>query len=331
MSKSKDKKDRAKELLADGVAEMVGSPAAMRDWIEFRSRFHQYSFRNCILIKQQIPDAEYVKGYAGWQDEGRQVQKGESGALIMYPMIKTVEDPEEWAEDVEEGDKVLIGFGTAYVFDFKQTRPTEGEESLTRDDIERDNAVKGESHFEILQTLQRVARDWGYEVAEETTLRGTIPNQPGGGPKGSVSFEEETIRLKKTLDANHKVKTVAHELAHTDLHAGWKTEEKAKNAERMEMQAEAVAFLVCNVLGLDTSEYSFEYVAAYTEEITDEAGEDEIRQIVKAEIEAIDSTADRILEALNGAHEKRMEEKEQEMNKAVTETLGTPSLKTASE
>ncbi|MCS3666431.1 hypothetical protein GGP77_000636 [Salinibacter ruber] len=108
----------------DQIVNVGRHPDAWKEWLEFRARFHDYSFRNRMLVHAQRPHAQHVAGYKAWHKQGRQVRGGESGNFIWVPIFDTA-DTEEEAEDegVEVGEKYLDWFRVGHVYAWRQTVP----------------------------------------------------------------------------------------------------------------------------------------------------------------------------------------------------------------
>ena len=324
MSKRQENKDRATNMLAEGITALQGNEG-IEAYLTFRATFRQYSFANTMLIMVQRPSAQYVMGYKSWQKHGRQVRKGEKGLLIWVPYFgqATAEDAEK-NKGVAVGDRILKGFGTGYVFDILQTEIMEefDGEPMTMEDVRAFRSIGGESHADMLRDLIEVAGSWGYTVKDlPASAMGGIVNQPGAC--GMVDFKNREICLNDTLPTNHRVKTLVHELAHAELHADLEREDRDKRA--WEVEAESSAFIVCKMMGLDTSSYSFSYVAGW-------AGEregDELQAFLESRMGRIDAGVDSILEAIEGVRTARAERVKREVEGFERETFGTPALKTA--
>ena len=234
-------KDAALELLQRGVADLMTS-SGWRRALEFRRRFHTYSFFNMALILSQRPDAQLVAGYRAWQRVGRQVRKGEKGLGILAPMLKR--DPD--ADDPSE--RVLTGFRLVKVFDVAQTEgepvPMPDAPRLLEDtpeDLERlagleERLVK---HCTALGVALR------FDLAPESRALGFY--RPG----------KPEIVIRSDLGPVQRFKTLVHEAAHWQLHTGLTDRETA------ELEAESAAFLVAHTLGVGTSIYSFAYLAGW--------------------------------------------------------------------
>jgi antirestriction protein ArdC len=313
------RKEKAETMLREGVAELISGDDMLRRWMEFRARFHQYSFRNALLIRMQLETARHVMGYSKWQKNGRQVKKGEKGLLIFTPWMKTAKTQEE-ADDngVNVGDKYLAGFGTGKVFDFSQTKPITEE---MKADLQASFKKRGFSQKKI--NAVKTAKEAGTE-----TLPNPVPELEGDDFKhlysdlvaaakaegytvemlpetaaqnGDCLPEKKRIRIREDLSANQMAKTMAHEFAHGYAHD--QATRRELGARRVELQAEGAAFMTCYMLGLDTSEYSFRYLANWSPADIDD--EDALVTSVEAEIKAIEKIADYLTERVADCREAR--------------------------
>lgn len=221
------------------------------------------------LILMQKPEATRVAGYRTWQSMGRQVRKGEKGIHILAPISRKVSE-----EDDGEAVRALVGFKTTAVFDISQTEGEELPEVPTPEDL--DPEAGAEVAEQVYAGLLLFCESEGVAVEEEQRRRGDY---------GTYNRKERSIVLNATLPATEKATTLAHELAHHLLHAN-----AAKRPPRRmrEIEAEGVAFVTCAAFGLDTSRFTFAYVAEF-------AGE---TKTVKAALERIQGAARRLIEAV---------------------------------
>jgi antirestriction protein ArdC len=227
-------RDHLLDTLAEGIQALTDSDR-WRAHLELQGRFHRYSFNNTLLIGAQDPDATRVAGFASWKKLGRSVRKGERALWILAPMVgRRVPDP-----DGEERRRIY-GFRPVAVFDVAQTDGDDLPEVCTN--------LQGDDPSACFDALAHRAAAWGYSV-ELMELPGTT--------NGDCAHALRRIRVESRNRPAQQVKTLAHELAHALLHEG--TVDRA----RAELEAESTAFVVCHVLGLDTGEYSFGYVACW--------------------------------------------------------------------
>ncbi len=236
-----DAHEAALERLRDGILGLTASSGWL-EWLRFCRRFRTYSFSNQVLILSQRPEATWVAGYRSWQELGRQVRRGERGISILAPCW-----PRPASTEVqEEGDPTPLAEGMAFrvvrVFDVAQT---EGDE-LPRPLAE----LTGEAPQAQLDRLLGRAADAGFAV-EFMELR--------GGRHGDCSHALRRIRIDSRLGLAQTVKTLTHELAHMLLHGG----EFQGSRPLAELEAESVAYVACRDLGIDSSSYSFGYLASW--------------------------------------------------------------------
>ena len=227
-------RDHLLDTLTEGIQALTTS-AAWRSHLEVQGRFHRYSFSNALLICRQEPGASRVAGFATWKSLGRAVRKGERAIWILAPMTgRRTKSP-----DGEE-HRPILGFRPVAVFDVAQT-DGEALPEVCRT-LEGDDPAAWFGHL-----VDRASR-LGYTV-ETTELPGTT--------NGDCSFARRRIRVECRNDPAQRVKTLAHELAHALLHEG------TDDRPLAELEAESTAFVVCQSLGLDTSGYTFGYVACW--------------------------------------------------------------------
>jgi antirestriction protein ArdC len=202
-------------------------------------RFHRYSWGNTLLIATQRPDATHVAGFHAWHQLGRSVKKGEKGIMILAPMMVKQKDPPPGREG-PEGVFRISGFRTAYVFDVAQTdgQPLPAFAKTTGD-------VK-----DYGDKLKAIAAARGISVEYDREIAPAMGMSSGG-----------RIRLMPDMEPAEEFSVLAHELAHEALHHGPEGTRPDKLVR--ETQAEAVAFVVCRGVGLDTNNAAADYIALY--------------------------------------------------------------------
>lgn len=231
------------EQLEQGVKEVFTSDKYI-EYLRFMSKFTSYSFNNTMLIFLQKPDASLVAGYKSWQQKGRQVRKGEKGITILAPC------PHKKEVETEDGEKQTISwtsFRAVSVFDVSQT---DGEELPTGCVTKLTGEVEG--FTELIEKLESVSP---VSVSYENIK---------GSANGYFSNAEKRIVIQEGMSQQQTVKTLVHEISHAILHDSEEGEEKEAGRNTREVQAESVAYTVCSMLGLDTSDYSFGYVAGWS-------------------------------------------------------------------
>jgi antirestriction protein ArdC len=263
--------------LADGVADLTSS-TAWRAWLDVQRRFHRYSWGNTLLIAAQRPDATRVAGFHAWLRLGRHVRKGEHGIAILAPVV-----PRLRVVDGDSGDERWVAgrphaFRATHVFDVSQT---DGEE-LALPPVSR---LEGSDPKDWYTQLRDVAHSLEFTVEEDY-----LPDDVNGDCNHAL----RRIRIEVRNGQRQQVKTLAHELAHAILHA----DRAELTRERCELEAESVAFIVCAGLGLDTSEYSFGYLAVWA------GGGEQARRGIAESAQRIQTAAHRVLGAVTpGAEE----------------------------
>ena len=225
--------DRATEDLAEALER--GQSDTLRRYLVLMARFHRYSSGNLLLVWSQRPDATQVAGFNTWKEMGRSVRKGEKGIAILAPIIrrKTV-----W--DGGEKDERIYGFKTAYVFDLKQT---EGK------DLPQFAKVKGDPG-QFLRRLREGVIKTGIRWEYSESIGAALGMSKGG-----------SILIRKGLETAEEFSVLVHEFAHELLHQS--REENRPSRTVRETEAEAVAFVVCQAIGLDTNSASSDYIQLY--------------------------------------------------------------------
>ena len=229
----------------DGVKAVFESDS-YRNYLKYMSKFTDYSARNCLLIMMQKPDASLVAAYGKWKQLGRTVNKGEKGIAILAPMVfRNAEKSED-----ENDEETTIGFKAVYVFDVSQTSGEPVPEVIH----DLDGDIEPEQADAVVTALRRVT---GIPIDFEE-----IP----GGAKGYYSYGENRIVIQQGMNGVQTIKTAVHEAAHCLLHDPDK-KLATLNSSRggKETQAESIAFIVSEKFGLDTSSYSFPYIASWSQ------------------------------------------------------------------
>lgn len=300
------------DKLEQGIKELFESER-FKEYLRTMSKFYNYSFNNTLLIAMQKPEATYVAGYTSWQRNfDRQVMKGEKGIKILAPAPYKTQEEREKIDPVTQ--KPVIGAdGNAVTETVEVLRP----------------AFKVVSVFDVSQTDGKELPDI---IVDE--LKGTVENYEAffdalkqespvpisfedipGGAKGFFSPVESRIAIQEGMSEIQTVKTAIHEIAHAKLHAV-KPDEKAapedkKDRHTKEVEAESVAYTVCQRYGIETSDYSFGYIAGWssgkeTKEL--KSSLDTIRKTAAEMIEGIDAKLKVLL-----AEKAQSAEKESEM------------------
>jgi antirestriction protein ArdC len=230
--------------LAEGIRQLT-TTEAWTSWLRTQSRFYRYSFGNTLLIALQRPDASLVAGYRRWCELGRQVRKGENGIRILAPCRYRTRSADEDSDDSDDVSEAVRGFRVAVVFALEQT---DGE-PLPEMPIAQVSGADGTGCFDA---LCEHADELGYRVAFDDF---TSPSKCG-----ETNFATRTVTLRRDLSPAHRVKTMFHELAHISLEhrsCAYGTRSVA------ELEAESVAWICCDAVGVRSDGYSFAYVASW--------------------------------------------------------------------
>ena len=280
-----EKTKQAFEMIEQGVKDVYSSDN-FRKYLSCCSKFHSYSLNNTLLILAQKPDATLVAGYNAWQRNfNRHVDKGERGLIILAPVTSKITQLMDKADEDgnpildENGDPIKeervinqLRFTTTTVFDISQTSG-EPLPSLIHN-------LTGSSD-EILAFIDSVKNICTIPIDYHSPSKDAVL---AGGAKGYYSIAEDRIVLNMELEDMQIAKTLIHEYSHSILH---KTTDK--DSDQREIEAESLAFVLCDHFGIDTSDYSFGYIASY-------AAQDEAK--LKTILSNIQSTAHEMIDKL---------------------------------
>lgn len=263
-NKVANRKEKMKEItdkLEAGIKEIYES-GKYTTWLNTMSKFHKYSLNNTILIMAQRPDATMVAGFNQWKkDFERNVKKGEKAIRIIAwnPHNETVQlkklDPKTKLPVLDENGKELTeeqvvkrpSFRVVNVFDISQT---EGKELPALGVTELEGNVDNVS---IL-----------FEALKRSCPAPIEFKDIEGSAKGYFQAKEQRITIQEGMSDVQTIKTTIHEMAHQKLHSV--EGENAQTRSGKEIEAESVAYTVCQHFGIDTSEYSFGYVAGWAQD-----------------------------------------------------------------
>ena len=261
--------EKLKEItdrLEQGITELFDSER-YREYLRVMSKFHNYSFNNTLLIAMQKPDASLVAGFSAWKNNfGRNVIKGQKGIKIIAPSPYKVKqemkkiDPhtqqpiigKDGKPVTEEKEITIPAYTVVSVFDVSQT---EGKELP-------DIAVD-----ELTGDVERY-RDF-FAALEKTSPVPIGFEQIPGSSHGYYHLEDKRIAIQEGMSELQTLKTAIHEIAHAKLHdidlnAPENEQQPRVDRRTREVEAESVAYTVCQHYGLDTSDYSFGYVAGWS-------------------------------------------------------------------
>lgn len=238
--------EKVAELFASlekGVQDVYAS-GKYRKYLDTMAKFHDYSARNCLLIFMQRPEASLVAGFNTWKsDFNRHVKKGEKALTIIGGRQQkiTVEEADEKTSEKEKKEIKFTKFFPCSVFDVSQT---EGDELPSVADKLTGSVEGFKNLWETLIAISPVPVEFG---------------ECGGANGFYRRGEAPFIRVQEGMSEQQTIKTLLHEIAHATLHAG----DDAPGQRAREVEAESVAYVVSGHLGIDTSAYSFGYVAGW--------------------------------------------------------------------
>ena len=291
--------DSIMQSLESGVEELFTSNR-YQEFLKTMAKFHNYSFNNTMLIAMQRPDATLVTSYKNWQSMGRQVMKGEKGITIIAPApYKKMKEKEVLDENqrpimgtdgkpkTEQVEVTVPHFKAVTVFDIAQTS---GEPIQTLAPELLTAAVQDFDSF--MQAIQKIS---------------PVPirfDEIDGNANGYYHNADKEIVIKKGLSESQTLKTAIHETVHAKLHDREIMESLGVEKDRLtkEVEAESVAYCVCSSFGLDTSDYSFPYIAGWS-------SSREMKEM-KASMDVIRKTAGEMIDQLTEELEIILEEKQ---------------------
>ena len=313
---SENQKDRLKEItdrLEQGILEVFESER-YKEYLCVMSKFHHYSFNNTMLIALQKPDASLIAGFSAWKNShGRTVKKGEKGIRIIAPAPFKVKQEMEKLDPktnmpligadgkavTEEKEITIPAYKVVSVFDVSQTEgkeiPSIGVDELTGD------VSQYEDFFTALKKASPVP------IALEHIE---------GSAHGYYHLAEKRIAIDDNMSELQTLKTAIHEIAHAKLHdidlnAPKEEKENHPNQRTREVEAESVAYTVCQHYGLDTSDYSFGYVAGWS------SGK-ELSEL-KGSLETIRLAASELIDSIDGHFKELQRARENELSEKETE------------
>lgn len=284
-----DKVQEITEQLEQGIKELFESQK-YADYLKTMSKLHNYSFNNSLLIAMQKPDASMVAGYTSWKTNfHRNIMKGEKGIRILapspYKINKDVEKIDQQTQKpvlgkdgqpVKERIQVTIpAYKITTVFDVSQTQ--------------------GEPIPEIASVLTDDIKDYErfFKAIKEISPVPIEMRKINSGANGYYHLEDKMIAIKEGMSQAQTLKAAIHELSHAKLHDKDTGIEKDSQLDRRmkEVQAESVAYTVCCHYGLDTSDYSFGYIAGWS-------SDKELDELKKS-MDTIRSTASEIIKGID--------------------------------
>ena len=266
MAESKTEKQKVQEItekLEQGIKELFESEK-YKTYLNTMSKFHNYSFNNTMLIAMQKPDATLVAGFKAWQKNfDRHVKKGEKGIRILAPAPYKIKEERDKIDPVtqellldkdgnpqkEEVEITIPAFRAVSVFDVAQTDGKPIPELAAKELL---SDVEG--YQDMIRAVEAIS-----PVPIEL-------EEIAGDSKGYYDREAKRIAVQENMSEGQTLKTMIHEVAHSKLHSKEveQDEQMKKDRNTKEVEAESVAFTVCQHFGIDTSDYSFGYIAGWS-------------------------------------------------------------------
>lgn len=308
-------KQKVKEItdkLEAGLKELFESEK-YKSYLSTMSKFHNYSFNNTLLIAMQKPEATLVAGYQAWQKNfERHVNKGEKAIRILAPAPYKIKEERDKLDPVtgemmfdengmpqkEETEVTIPAFRAVSVFDVSQT---DGKPIPELEVNELLSTVEGYEDF--VQAFMNISP---VPIAFED-----IP----GDSKGYFSTAEKRIAVQENMSESQTLKTMVHEVAHSMLHdkeVNQSMDIPVKDRNTKEVEAESVAFTVCQHFGIDTSDYSFGYIAGWS------SGRN--MKELKSSLDTIRKTASELITGIEGAMQ------ELQLNREMEQEHGKESI-----
>ncbi len=266
MAESKTEKQKVQEItekLEQGIKELFESEK-YKTYLNTMSKFHNYSFNNTMLIAMQKPDATLVAGFKAWQKNfDRHVKKGEKGIRILAPAPYKIKEERDKIDPVTQ--ELLLD---------KDGNPQKEEVGITIP------AFRAVSVFDVAQTdgkpiPELAAKELlsdveGYQdMIRAVEAISPVPielEEIAGDSKGYYDREAKRIAVQENMSEGQTLKTMIHEVAHSKLHSKEveQDEQMKKDRNTKEVEAESIAYTVCQHFGVDTSDYSFGYIAGWS-------------------------------------------------------------------
>ena len=306
--------EKLKEItdrLEQGIAELFDSER-YKEYLKVMSKFHNYSFRNTVLIAMQKPDASLLAGFSAWKNNfERNVMRGQKGIKIIAPSPYKIK--QEMQKIDPHTQKPIIG---------KDGKPVTEEKEITIP------AYKVVSVFDVSQTEGKELPDIAvdeltgdvdrykdfFAALEKTSPVPIAFENIEGGSHGYYHLEDKRIAINEGMSELQTLKTAIHEIAHAKLHDvdlnAPPEQQNRVDRHTCEVEAESVAYTVCQHFGLDTSDYSFGYVAGWSsgKEMTE----------LKASLETIQTTAKELITEIEGHFTELQQQRQAEQEQGDT-------------
>jgi len=279
--------------LKEGIKEFLDSDK-YKDYLTKMSQLNNYSNRNLRLILAQNPEARQVASFKQWKENfGRYVKKGERALRIFKPMTKIKKDENNQPILDKNGKpETVTFFGLVPVFDVSQT---EGKEMPKAAEVKEQ--LTDLDYANLYRALMAIAKENDVSVRFE---------EMDNNKHGYYSVPENQIVLRSNeMNKAQIIKTFLHEMAHAELHHADNPQKENLTRSTAELQAESVAYVVSSYYGIDTSEYSFNYLSGWSADKETLADLEAQLDIVQQEAKSLMVRMDQALEQLRLSQEKQ--------------------------
>ena len=279
--------------LKEGIKEFLDSDK-YKDYLTKMSQLNNYSNRNLRLILAQNPEARQVASFKQWKENfGRYVKKGEKALRIFKPMTKIKKDENNQPILDKNGNpETVTFFGLVPVFDVSQT---EGKEMPKAAEVKEQ--LTDLDYANLYRALMAIAKENDVSVRFE---------EMENNKHGYYSVPENQIVLRSNeMNKAQIIKTFLHEMAHAELHHADNPQKENLTRSTAELQAESVAYVVSSYYGIDTSEYSFNYLSGWSADKETLADLEAQLDIVQQEAKSLMVRMDQALEQLRLSQEKQ--------------------------
>ena len=279
--------------LKEGIKEFLDSDK-YKDYLTKMSQLNNYSNRNLRLILAQNPEARQVASFKQWKENfGRYVKKGEKALRIFKPMTKIKKDENNQPILDKNGKpETVTFFGLVPVFDVSQT---EGKEMPKAAEVKEQ--LTDLDYANLYRALMAIAKENDVSVRFE---------EMENNKHGYYSVPENQIVLRSNeMNKAQIIKTFLHEMAHAELHHADNPQKENLTRSTAELQAESVAYVVSSYYGIDTSEYSFNYLSGWSADKETLADLEAQLDIVQQEAKSLMVRMDQALEQLRLSQEKQ--------------------------
>lgn len=266
------------EEIVSKARSFLVSEKQYKEYLDFSARFYKYSFNNTMLIKMQNPHATYVGSYKHLKDLGYNVRRGEHGYTIMVPVVvKLFERNNEWVRlrdatpdekfKISSGELTLqerVFFKPGTVFDISQT-------TIAEDELP--GFLKGMKpkwdSTRRYQQLMEFVEGHGIKIVEEDFQSVSL--------NGKYRLADDSIHINERMNKQNKYTTLLHEFAHAIMHKN--AAGTGLSLQAIEFEAESVAYMVLRITGADVSDYSFQYINQYFQQMNNDDVGKSLRRI----------------------------------------------------